>query len=430
MKLNIELNLVGMTVLVVEDDPTSLLLLKRVMEQHGAEVDCACDGGEAKGRLEQQKYALMITDINMPVMSGFELVRHIREYDKDMQIIATSANSDSESLIAAIELGFNEYIIKPIDINKLLVAVKRCVEAIIDKQHLLNEQLKFKAAVEHLGEGLVVRDINSNIVYQNQVAKRLFGDVSGQACYTMFGYGAPCGDCPEFKLKASGKPYTSQRKVRHNGSEKTVEVTASLLKNYCGEIIGSVGIIRDITERIQHLQRIHDLAFHDPLTGLANRRLFNDRLVQVFARARRKVQCFALLFIDLDNFKQINDNYGHEAGDVVLTTVARRICHCCRREADTVSRMGGDEFCVIIEDNNCENDIDQFCVVLHEQLLQPMDVLGVELQVGASIGYSVFPRDGDSIKELEMAADRAMYVVKKNSVCERVREKGRVALEF
>lgn len=417
MKLDMELNLAGVALLVVEDDPTSLLLLQRVMQQHGAAVDSACDGAVALSRVEQQKFDLIITDINMPVMSGFELVRRIREHDKDMQIIATSANDDSESLIAAIELGFNEYIIKPLDIGKLLVAVKRCVDTISDKQSLLDEQLKFKAVVENLGEGLVIRDRDRRIVYQNRAIKQLFGDVCGQYCYTLFDRDVPCSDCPESQLKASGKPHTSQRTVQRDGGAKTIEVTASLLRNYRGEITGSIGIMRDVTERVQHLQRIHDMAFHDPLTGLANRRLFKDRLAQIFARARRNELYFALIFIDLDNFKQINDNYGHEAGDVVLTTVAQRIRHCCRREADTVSRMGGDEFCIIAEDNNCANDIDQFSAVLHEHLLRPMDVLGVELQIGASIGYSLFPRDADNIKELEMAADRAMYAAKKEQRC-------------
>jgi diguanylate cyclase (GGDEF)-like protein len=174
-----------------------------------------------------------------------------------------------------------------------------------------------------------------------------------------------------------------------------------------------VEIIRDVSERVENENRIREMAFHDPLTGLANRRLFQDRLEQAIATSQRYNMHFGLLTLDLDNFKDINDCYGHEAGDKVLREAADRIRACCKRDLDTISRMGGDEFCVICAD--C-NDREQLAVISQELLNQfelPFQLGDALVEVTTSIGISMFPVNGTEAKELEIASDRAMYAAKK-----------------
>jgi diguanylate cyclase (GGDEF)-like protein len=161
-------------------------------------------------------------------------------------------------------------------------------------------------------------------------------------------------------------------------------------------------------------QRRHDLEYlarHDTLTGLPNRRLFGERLEQALAQARRRRQGFALIFVDLDRFKDINDNLGHEAGDAVLQTVALRLKNDTR-EVDTVARLGGDEFVVLLDTYTNRHQLVTVAEKLLETLSQPMDVLGRQLTVGASMGISQYPLDGLSANELLARADQAMYATK------------------
>jgi diguanylate cyclase (GGDEF)-like protein len=176
---------------------------------------------------------------------------------------------------------------------------------------------------------------------------------------------------------------------------------------------GSVEIIRDISERINNELTIRDMAFHDQLTGLANRRLFEDRLAQAIANARRSGSQFGLIYLDLDNFKAINDSYGHEAGDLVLVETAMRIKACCKRDLDTISRLGGDEFCIIFTDCGDRKQLTAIVEELLDQFALPFHLPHGEIRVTTSIGISIFPDNGSVIKELEIASDRAMYAAKK-----------------
>ena len=136
MKLASEINLQGLRVLIVEDDPASSMLLSRMLTKCGADFDTAANGNEALALFEEKRHPIIITDICMPGMDGLELVERIRQLDKETQIIATSAHSETDCLISAIELGFNDYVLKPLKIEKLLWAVKRCADTNSERQRL------------------------------------------------------------------------------------------------------------------------------------------------------------------------------------------------------------------------------------------------------------------------------------------------------
>ena len=171
----------------------------------------------------------------------------------------------------------------------------------------------------------------------------------------------------------------------------------------------------EIVEHLEELSRsrnaLEHLARHDPLTGLPNRRVFFERLEHALAAARRSAKPLAVLFVDLDHFKQLNDSLGHSVGDRVLQAVAN-LLRSATRESDTVARLGGDEFVILIEQLDDPGRVVAVLHKLHERFQLPMLLDGHEVKVQASMGVSLFPRDGDDIESLVQQADRAMYVAK------------------
>jgi len=287
-------------------------------------------------------------------------------------------------------------------------------------EELKEEQLKFQTIVECLGDGIAIRDLDYRIIHQNRAMTEMFGNFTGSPCYGIFGLDTNCPDCITLQALNDGQTHSSFCSYQSSGTTFHIEKTASLLRDAAGIVTGSVAIFRDISERIIKEQIITDLAFHDPLTGLSNRRLFEDRLAQTIAKSRRYGTQFGLLYLDLDHFKEVNDTLGHDVGDMVLIEAAERIKSCCKRDLDTISRHGGDEFCIVITDCGGRENLISIAENLLEQFARPFLITGNLIEVTTSIGISIFPDNGLAIKELEIASDRAMYAAKKagrNTYC-------------
>ena len=178
-----------------------------------------------------------------------------------------------------------------------------------------------------------------------------------------------------------------------------------------GVVTHFVGVKEDFTEMKRLQDRMDNLAHHDQLTGLPNRTLFQDRLRQTHVLARRRGRGYALFYLDLDGFKGVNDNHGHERGDRLLQEVARRVSACVR-ETDTVARVGGDEFMVILADLQDRDTAASIARLITEAVIGPMDLDGVTVTIGVSIGISFCPRDADDPDRVVSCADAAMYRVK------------------
>jgi len=195
-----------------------------------------------------------------------------------------------------------------------------------------------------------------------------------------------------------------------NGAIFPIELTVTEMREGNQRLF--TGVIRDITERKKALDKIHYLAHHDALTKLPNRNLYIERVERAIYRAERSSKPLALMFVDLDKFKPINDELGHEAGDAVLKTVAERMLSCVR-QSDTVARFGGDEFVAILENLDHAESAAVVAKKVIAKLLESIETPGGQnATVGASIGISVFPEDGKTLDELARAADEAMYAVK------------------
>jgi diguanylate cyclase (GGDEF)-like protein/PAS domain S-box-containing protein len=197
--------------------------------------------------------------------------------------------------------------------------------------------------------------------------------------------------------------------VRKDGTEMTVEVNAAAVEHRGRPAILSIN--RDITERRALEQTVREMAFHDPLTGLPNRKLLSDRLDLALAQARRNRRAMAVLFLDLDGFKTVNDGWGHAQGDALLRDVAGRLAGALRT-ADTVARIGGDEFTVLIPELPQEEGAVEVSRKILRELERAFRVGDTECAVSASIGIALYPRDGETADALLRSADAAMYQAK------------------
>ncbi len=200
---------------------------------------------------------------------------------------------------------------------------------------------------------------------------------------------------------------------RRNGEIYPEWLTINPVRNDAGQVVNYVGVFSDITKRKAAEEQMQFLAYHDGLTSLPNRGLFLDRLHHAVAHAHRNRAMVAVMFIDLDNFKLINDTLGHHVGDQLLQVVAQRLVASVR-EADTVSRLGGDEFTVILESIGSGDDVPLIVQKIIDTLSCPMLIDGHEISMTASIGISLYPDDAEQPDDLLKCADTAMYIAKKN----------------
>ncbi len=200
--------------------------------------------------------------------------------------------------------------------------------------------------------------------------------------------------------------------IRKDGSRVPVQLVVSALRDSDERITGFVGISYDLTERKRADEYIHHVAHHDPLTGLPTRTLLRDRLELFIERARRSQDNLAVMMVDLDNFKRVNDSLGHQAGDTVLCEISKRLKSCVRK-SDTVGRMGGDEFVILLPDLRSDKDAEDICQKLLASVAQPIRIGKHEIIVTASIGIGLFP-GCDDVDTLFKNADLAMYRVKDN----------------
>ena len=271
-------------------------------------------------------------------------------------------------------------------------------------------------AFEYVFDAVVVTDLEGFIVDWNAGAERLYGwsreEAVGQPVSILHVKDELDRTADVLTAVEEKGKWTGEIKMLHrDGTIGWIEsVVVPLLDNE-GRPCGALGINRDITRRVQNEEDLVRLATTDSLTGLPNRGLLLDRLEGTFRRAERQLHCFALLFIDLDDFKEINDRGGHLAGDQVLKEVARDLATELR-DSDTVARIGGDEFAVLIEDCSGINDARDVGAKVLEAVKRSVEIDGTPYRITASIGVAVYPDNGNDVSTLLGHADEAMYRAK------------------
>ena len=289
------------------------------------------------------------------------------------------------------------------------------------EQALSSEKERLQTTLSAIGESVVLVNANGVIEYMNPATERTFGwprqEVLHRPVNDVFKSvdlrDEPASTAMEDSLRTRSQ-ITKQNVVFCKAEKKhLVEEIATPIYDHQGEIAGAVAVLHDVTEAQQKTEQLAYAADHDALTGLPNRNLLKDRTSQAIARAQRKREKFALLFLDLDRFKEVNDSMGHAAGDALLVDVAQRLTSCVREE-DTIARLGGDEFVVLLDGPAKEGQVRAIADKIRNALRKPYR-LGTKLaNVTVSIGMSLYPNDGTDTESLLVHADTAMYRAKQH----------------
>jgi diguanylate cyclase (GGDEF)-like protein/PAS domain S-box-containing protein len=294
---------------------------------------------------------------------------------------------------------------------------RKCVE-----ESLYKERARAEIALNSISDAVICTDMAGNIDYLNIAAETLTGwskeEADGRPVSEVFRIINGVTREPDLHTvdqvlqanKASRLP-TDTILIKRDGSEAAIEDSASPIHDWDGKLTGVVIVFHDITKAQALGIKMAHLAQHDFLTDLPNRILLNDRLVQAITLAKRNGAQLALLFLDLDNFKHINDSLGHATGDRLLQSVAQRLIHCVRA-SDTVSRQGGDEFVILLTGGNSKGDVEAVAQKILAELALPHIIAKSQLYITTSIGISIYPDNGRDTETLIKSADTAMYFAK------------------
>ncbi len=427
-------------VLVVDDQLPLLHSLQALLRINGYQVDLARSGGEAITRLQDFDYQLVLLDLQMPGIDGLEVLEFISQAKLDAEVLVISGETSFAAVKDAIRLGAYDFIRKPYCPEELLTAVSSGFELYrrkrqqLSSEQALNESERIhRLIVNNSPDFIYMLNDRGEFTYVNDLVEKMLGykrhELLGRHFSTIIHphnadeihkffseqrSGSRATHSTEIRLRVN--PADAQVRSLEN-NELIVELNAIGLYEERGEgekeFIGTLGSARDITERKRLEDRISHQAYHDMLTRLPNRILFDDRINQTFAHARRNRENFALIFMDLDRFKLINDTLGHVLGDRVLQLVSERILDCIRAE-DTLCRFGGDEFALLLPDISSKESVAAVAEKILKAVRQPFRVENHELYLSLSLGIAMYPLAGESREALLQSADIAMYQVKNN----------------
>jgi diguanylate cyclase (GGDEF)-like protein/PAS domain S-box-containing protein len=421
----IAINIEASTILIIDDIPANLAVAVDYLEVNKFRVVVAQDGEEGIERAKLVQPDLILLDVMMPRIDGFETCRRLKMDGStwDIPVIFMTALADTGNKIAAFAAGAVDYVSKPFQIEELLARIKTHLTLRAAQTQLVeqNAQLevsgaRYRRLFETAKDGILLLDSATGEVT----------DVNASAVH-MLGYGRDhflhhklCDVLP-FTATPDCREGLATLQTAESVAFECWELETKDKELVDVEFIGNVYQVdgarivqcnlRDITSRKRAEARIRYMALHDALTGLPNRILLQDRLTQAIALACRNQERVAVLMIDLDQFKHINDSLGHHVGDGLLEAVSARI-KSCLRESDIVARLGGDEFVVVLPAIADSRDIEEVVQKLLAGLLEPFLVEGHHLKISGSIGAGQYPTDGDNPEALLRAADAAMYAAK------------------
>ncbi len=423
-------------ILIVGEQLPLLYSLQALMRINGYRTDLSSCCDDALKKLKQGRYGLLLLDLQISGRDSCNLLERVRQSCLDVETVVLVSDSSVVSIKEALRLGAYDFVRKPYRPEDLLVSISRGLERQQYKQQLRRTELALAESermhrfiVNNSPDFIYMLDADGVFTFANDMVEELLGykrhEIIGRhfsglihpnnadAAHRFFSEqrtGERAARSIEIRLQANqGSTETEAR------GEVLVELNAMgvYTQNKAGqkEFIGTLGSARDITERKRSEERISYQAYHDLLTRLPNRLLFADRMTQSLAHAARNKTRIAVIFIDLDLFKEINDSYGHVIGDRVLQQVAKRILKCVRAE-DTVSRFGGDEFSLLLTNIESLEDATVAAEKILAAIRLPLIVDGHELCLSASMGIALYPEAGETIEDLLHSADTAMYHVK------------------
>jgi len=395
-------------ILLVDDLPSNLLVYRTILEDLNQNLVIASSGEEALKLVLKQEFAVILLDVNMPTMDGIELCQQIRGMGLEQYtfFILQTAKTSRADYLRAMDAGVDDFLSKPVNQEEIAIRL-RVAERIIRQRADAERRLRLLTRFPADNPNPVLQvDRSSRILYANVASLGLLANWQS-------GVG---GVAPE-KLRRLVDLLCV------TGRRQEVEIAcAAQVFSFSATSLSDEGVIylygHDITTRkqaeaelIQLKEQAEEHALHDQLTGLPNRRLLTERLHQETARATRQGHKLGLIVVDIDNFKQINDGYGHKVGDQVIVTVGQ----CLRdtlRTTDTVCRWGGDELVLLLTDLHTRDELAPICAKLIQAVKRQTAEAGITAPVSLSLGSAIFPDDAQETPLLMQQADHALYQAK------------------
>jgi diguanylate cyclase (GGDEF)-like protein/PAS domain S-box-containing protein len=421
------------SLVLIDDDPRHEELLREAVRSPGNDkwtVDWHRSLASGVQRLTGRSVAAIFLNLNLPDSAGLETLAGLLAVAPSTPIVVLGCEEDDGLCGSGVPAGAYDYLPEAhLDRYAFVQALRHLNERDAAQEVLFIEQERAQVTLNSIGDAVLCVDLDNRVTYLNVVAEQMTGwnrkEASGLPVSNVFRIinGATRLAAPNPLAEAMERNQTVALNpncilIGRDGGEAAIEDSAAPIHGRDGRIIGAVIVFHDVsTARTLALEMAH-LAQHDVLTNLPNRLLLHERLTRALLLAQRNQTALAVLFLDLDGFKRINDSLGHAMGDMLLQSVATRLS-AGLRESDTVSRQGGDEFVILLTAITHPDDAALKAVRILAAIKAPHQVGEHQLRVSASIGLSAYPDDGLDAETLLKHADLAMYEAKKQG-CDRM----------
>lgn len=422
-------------ILIVDDEPAMAKSIQGVLSLVGLQANSVSGGYAALEELDKTDYDLVLLDLKMPDLDGTEVLTRINEKNIKTNVIVVSGESEIQKAIHVLKNGAKDFVRKPYTTDELLFSIKNVLEKIklenenremLDK--LEESEALHRFIVHNSPDLLYMLDPDGYFVFVNKNTVKLLGysrkeilgkhytdivyprDVERAKLFFNNGVLPQNGKSLELRLQGKKKNNLLHVEIRAINIEKKIRGGYKLSRhddNRAANFVGSYGVARDITERKKSEELIRYQYNHDLLTGLPNRTLLKERMKALIDQSRGGQFHFAVLFIDINRFKLINDTYGHSIGDAILQNLAETL-RLCTRDDDTLARLGGDEFILLLPDIDTEKDAMSVAQKIIRETAKPFWCNGHEIHITLSVGLAIFPEHGDNVEDLIQCADIAV----------------------
>ncbi|OAI28829.1 putative bifunctional diguanylate cyclase/phosphodiesterase [Methylomonas koyamae] len=408
-------------ILAIDDMPTNLALLGLAL-QDDYQIQIATSGARGLELAQDDPPDLILLDIMMPDMDGYETCRRLKLDPRlrDIPVVFITAMNDAEAETHGFALGAADYLTKPLNIEIARLRIRNLLERERLRRELQRREAALRLAASvfaHTHDSVVITDAENRIIDVNNAFSRMTGyskdEVLGKNP-SVLKSGRQSAEFYESmwcSLLGSGYWNGELWNRRKSGEVYAALTSISVVRDEHGRVHHYIGLSADITPLKNHELDLERIAHFDPLTGIPNRVLLADRLSQALAHTRRASNTMAVCYLDLDGFKPINDQFGHDVGDQLLIEISQRIKDCLRA-GDTVARIGGDEFVLLLLDFNAAHECQAVLQRMLDRVAEPAAIGGHYVSVSASLGYTLFPADPADAETLLRHADQAMYTAK------------------
>src|SRR6202165_1440202 len=425
-KARFAMNRIHNDVLLIDDDRYHAKAIKEALLATGdglSNFEWVRTLSSGLERLAHEGVWAIFLNLFLPDSRGVDTLDRLLSVTSTTPIIVLGGVDDEDVCKAAMLHGAQDYLLEGhVDSYSFARAIRNIIEREIARQELFAEKERAQVTLNSIGDAVLSTDISGNVTYLNVVAGHMTGWSRKEAV------GRPLTEVFQIIDGTTHKPAQNPLElaieenrtvgltancilVRRDGYETAIEDSAAPIHDRDGHVSGAVIVFHDVSMARAMVLEMSHLAQHDILTDLPNRLMLNDRLTQAISLARRNYHQLAVLFLDLDGFKHINDSLGHAIGDKLLQSVAARLSACVRA-SDTVSRQGGDEFVILLPEVTHAQDATVCADKMLEILRSPHRVDEHDLHVTASIGIVTYPDDGTDAETLMKHADFAMYHAK------------------